>query len=251
MPFAYKNVLITGATSGIGLALTERLIEEGIHVIAVGRRADRLADLDKKHGAAKVTPEIFDVSDLNALGPWAKRCVLALSSRTFVQPLAPPSSSLLTPNFLRRRFLFASFLYLPSPQNFRPHFKLTNHQDHNAIPSPRLPNPKCRHPTHGGLRKPASHQPLHHRRGTNNKLYFPAPHNRPLPPPSPIALPKTSLHNPHLLRASTGSAPETRKLLCYQIGPALIGLVPKGTARRRRQVEAYQGRGGYPSSGAD
>ncbi|KAK3327006.1 hypothetical protein B0T19DRAFT_420580 [Cercophora scortea] len=73
MPFPYKTVLITGATSGIGLALAEKMIASGIFVIAVGRRKDRLDALVAKHGPSKVVGEVFDVSDLDALGPWASK----------------------------------------------------------------------------------------------------------------------------------------------------------------------------------
>ncbi|KAK5659885.1 hypothetical protein OQA88_13348 [Cercophora sp. LCS_1] len=73
MPFPYKTVLVTGATSGIGEALAERMIASGIFVIAVGRRKDRLDTLVAKHGTDKVAGEAFDVSDLDAIGDWAKR----------------------------------------------------------------------------------------------------------------------------------------------------------------------------------
>jgi len=73
MSFPYKTVLITGATSGIGLALAERMIEAGIFVIAVGRRQDRLDELASKHGRDKIATEAFDVSQLDALPAWASR----------------------------------------------------------------------------------------------------------------------------------------------------------------------------------
>jgi NADP-dependent 3-hydroxy acid dehydrogenase YdfG len=73
MPFPYKTVLVTGATSGIGLALAERMIAAGIFVIAVGRRAERLHELVAKHGKDKVAAEVFDVADLGALGEWSKK----------------------------------------------------------------------------------------------------------------------------------------------------------------------------------
>jgi NADP-dependent 3-hydroxy acid dehydrogenase YdfG len=73
MPFPYKTVLVTGATSGIGLTLAERMIANGSFVIAVGRRQDRLDQFLAKHGADKVAVDAFDVSDLDALGPWANK----------------------------------------------------------------------------------------------------------------------------------------------------------------------------------
>lgn len=73
MPFPHKTVLITGATAGIGRALAERMVENGIFVIAVGRRRDRLDELVRAHGADKVAAETFDVSDLDAIPGWAEK----------------------------------------------------------------------------------------------------------------------------------------------------------------------------------
>ncbi len=90
MPFPYKMVLITGATSGIGRALAERMISSGIFVIAVGRRADRLDALVAEHGAARVAAEVFDVSDLDGLPAWAERSLsLSLSLSLSSSPLLP------------------------------------------------------------------------------------------------------------------------------------------------------------------
>ncbi|KAB5554370.1 short chain dehydrogenase [Coniochaeta sp. 2T2.1] len=73
MPFPYKTVLITGATSGIGQALAERMIEAGVFVIAVGRRQDRLDEFVAKHGSDKVAAEAFDVGNLEAIPEWANK----------------------------------------------------------------------------------------------------------------------------------------------------------------------------------
>lgn len=73
MPFPHKTVLLTGATAGIGRAMAERMIENGVFVIAVGRRRERLVDLVDKYGADKCVAEEFDVTDLEALPAWAEK----------------------------------------------------------------------------------------------------------------------------------------------------------------------------------
>jgi NADP-dependent 3-hydroxy acid dehydrogenase YdfG len=61
--------LVTGATSGFGKSIAERLAASGCHVAITGRRADRLeataAALRAAHGV-DVTPIRFDVRDLKA-----------------------------------------------------------------------------------------------------------------------------------------------------------------------------------------
>lgn len=42
-----KTALVTGATGGIGRALSERFVEQGYHVIGVARREDKLRELSR------------------------------------------------------------------------------------------------------------------------------------------------------------------------------------------------------------
>lgn len=56
-----RTALITGATSGIGRALTRLYAERGMRVVAVGRRAERLQELVQECGEL-VTPIVADVS---------------------------------------------------------------------------------------------------------------------------------------------------------------------------------------------
>ncbi|CAK7200202.1 hypothetical protein SEUCBS139899_002893 [Sporothrix eucalyptigena] len=79
MPFPYKTVLVTGATSGIGQALVERMLTagDGIFVIAVGRRQDRLNALVEKFGSDRVATENYDVSDLAGLPAWTAKITKA------------------------------------------------------------------------------------------------------------------------------------------------------------------------------
>ncbi|WP_458095817.1 SDR family oxidoreductase [Roseomonas sp. WA12] len=60
-------VLVTGASSGFGLAIAHRFVADGARVIAAGRRADRLAALHGELGADNVLPLVLDVRDRAAV----------------------------------------------------------------------------------------------------------------------------------------------------------------------------------------
>jgi 3-hydroxy acid dehydrogenase/malonic semialdehyde reductase len=60
-------VLITGASAGFGAAIARMLVTEGHRIIAVGRRADRLADLAHELGRERVLPLVLDVTDRAAV----------------------------------------------------------------------------------------------------------------------------------------------------------------------------------------
>lgn len=61
------NILIVGATSGIGKALLEKYVEVGNFVVAIGRRQQLLDELYKKYNG-KVLGEMADVTDVEAIG---------------------------------------------------------------------------------------------------------------------------------------------------------------------------------------
>ncbi|KAK5117024.1 hypothetical protein LTR62_006745 [Meristemomyces frigidus] len=74
MPFEYKKVLMVGATSGIGWALASRMIENGIDVVAVGRRKENLDKFAHEHrgGEGKVDTAVFDITKLDQIPGFAK-----------------------------------------------------------------------------------------------------------------------------------------------------------------------------------
>ncbi|MEZ2143303.1 SDR family oxidoreductase [Bradyrhizobium sp. DN5] len=65
MPFSdYRTALVTGASSGIGLAVVERLAREGLKVHALARSGDALKALADRTGCI---PHAIDVRDITAI----------------------------------------------------------------------------------------------------------------------------------------------------------------------------------------
>ena len=64
-----KNAIVTGAGSGIGLAISEQLIAMGFTVYGMGRTESKLETASKQLGAAFI-PVSIDVSDSEAVNQW-------------------------------------------------------------------------------------------------------------------------------------------------------------------------------------
>ena len=60
-------VMITGATSGFGLAAARRFSALGCDLILHGRDENKLNDVIAELGAGKIWPALFDMRDLNAM----------------------------------------------------------------------------------------------------------------------------------------------------------------------------------------
>ncbi|KAF2130551.1 NAD(P)-binding protein [Dothidotthia symphoricarpi CBS 119687] len=72
MSFKYNKILIVGATSGIGWALAEKMVQDGKHIIIVGRRQEKLDEFVKKHGSDKVDSMVFDITELDQISKFAQ-----------------------------------------------------------------------------------------------------------------------------------------------------------------------------------
>ncbi|WQF81208.1 Putative short-chain dehydrogenase/reductase SDR, NAD(P)-binding domain superfamily [Colletotrichum destructivum] len=71
MSLPYKKVLLVGATSGIGAALADKLVENGTFVIAAGRRKENLDKFVDKHGADKAAAAVVDILRLESIPEFA------------------------------------------------------------------------------------------------------------------------------------------------------------------------------------
>lgn len=73
--FENKNVLVTGASSGIGMEIARELATRGAHVILVARRMDRLEKLADEVSSAGglATPLLCDVADEAAVKAMANQ----------------------------------------------------------------------------------------------------------------------------------------------------------------------------------
>lgn len=63
----YRTALVTGASSGIGAGIAERLVREGLTVHAVGRRKERLATLADRIGCVVHVVDVRDTAAMQAV----------------------------------------------------------------------------------------------------------------------------------------------------------------------------------------
>ncbi|KAF2203351.1 short-chain dehydrogenase/ reductase-like protein [Delitschia confertaspora ATCC 74209] len=77
MSFKYNKVLVIGATSGIGEAYANKIVEDGKKAIIVGRRKENLDALVEKHGKDKVEAVVFDITQLDQIPNFAAEVIKA------------------------------------------------------------------------------------------------------------------------------------------------------------------------------
>ena len=60
-----KNIIVTGATGGIGNAIVEKLHENGANILATGTKVEKLDELKKKFNQIKILQ--FDITQLDKI----------------------------------------------------------------------------------------------------------------------------------------------------------------------------------------
>lgn len=77
MHFAYKSILVIGATSAIGYGLSEKFLTEGRKVVLVGRRKDLLEEFVKQYEGRyrkeMMRYYVFDVTRLDEISSWVEK----------------------------------------------------------------------------------------------------------------------------------------------------------------------------------
>lgn len=68
-----KTVLVTGATRGLGLAVTRRLTSDGFRILATARRQTQEFEELKRAHSEQVVFEPFDMSDMDGIHPFVSR----------------------------------------------------------------------------------------------------------------------------------------------------------------------------------
>ena len=53
-----KNIIVTGASGGIGSAIVEKLYENGVNILATGTRIEKLEELKVRFNKIKILKEI-------------------------------------------------------------------------------------------------------------------------------------------------------------------------------------------------
>ncbi len=66
-----KIAIVTGASSGVGAAFSQALVQKGAHVFGLARSEDKLRKVREKLGNS-FEPVVMDVTDSNAVGTWAE-----------------------------------------------------------------------------------------------------------------------------------------------------------------------------------
>ena len=73
MLFSGKNIIVTGATGDLGVAIVQRLISQGANVLAVAGQQSKISRLATVSGPGTLETCVADVSDAKQVLAYATR----------------------------------------------------------------------------------------------------------------------------------------------------------------------------------
>src|SRR5437016_8918749 len=73
MLFSGKNIIVTGATGDLGVAIVQRLISQGANVLAVAGHQSEISRLAPFSGPGRLETSVADVSDAEQVLGYATR----------------------------------------------------------------------------------------------------------------------------------------------------------------------------------
>ncbi|BBU24500.1 SDR family NAD(P)-dependent oxidoreductase [Mycobacterium xenopi] len=88
-PADKRVAVVTGASSGIGAATARTLAGQGFHVVAVARRADRVAELADEIGGTAVVADVTDDTAVDALARGLSRVDVLVNNAGGAKGLEP------------------------------------------------------------------------------------------------------------------------------------------------------------------
>lgn len=88
-----RVAVVTGASSGIGAASARTLAEQGFHVVAVARRADRIEALAKEIDGTAIVADVTDDAAVEALAGALDRVDVLVNNAGGARGLAPVAES--------------------------------------------------------------------------------------------------------------------------------------------------------------
>jgi NADP-dependent 3-hydroxy acid dehydrogenase YdfG len=90
MSTAHRRVaVITGASSGIGEATAKTLAQQGFHVVAVARRADRIQAVADEIGGTAIVADVTDGAAVDALAAQLDRVDVLVNNAGGARGMAP------------------------------------------------------------------------------------------------------------------------------------------------------------------
>jgi len=104
-----KNIIVTGASGGIGNSIIEKLNQSGANILASGTRIEKLEELKSKYGNIKILK--FDISQSDKIEEFIENVSLELGGLDIIVNNAGINADNLSLRMNCISFLIINYLY--------------------------------------------------------------------------------------------------------------------------------------------